>query len=208
MLYFTHCTTELEEFSLKKQLHDLRLKLRRTMLYLEKVRSKHCRVVVGWTNPLKWSQLPTLVDFCGKWLGVHCCRYIIVSCVSILNIHEGEGEGRGRGERGKKGRGRTRYTEPPRGTEGGRLRAITWPRGFMREVEGERMGAIVLYRTALYVITSAMQVIMGWAWARTCRHCTQAGMHNMWMCGQMRPLAPCLAISHVAYSLYIRRYGL
>ena len=31
----------------------------------------------------------------------------------------------------------------------------------MREVEGERMGAIVLYRTALYVITSAMQVIMG-----------------------------------------------
>ena len=36
-----------------------------------------------------------------------------------------------------------------------------------------------------------------------CRHRTQAGMHNMWMCGQMRPLVLCLAISRVAYRLYI-----
>ena len=34
-------------------------------------------------------------------------------------------------------------------------------------------------------------------------------MHNnMWMCGQMHPLAPRLAISRVAYSLYIHRHGL
>ena len=30
----------------------------------------------------------------------------------------------------------------------------------------------------------------------------QAGMHNTWMCGQMRPLATCLALSRVAIVLY------
>ena len=33
---------------------------------------------------------------------------------------------------------------------------------------------------------------------------TQAGMHNTWMCGQMRLLATCLALSRVP----VHRYGL